>query len=364
MTNLERKDPFRTFRAIARRLGLRRLVPPISLVVPLVLWLTATAAAWFFINKEVWPDYEASSLIQVSPSGPNLFSDQQTTDTLGDAQFIREQVALISSPSVLLNATLQPKIAEIPEIRDSASPPDLLKSKLTVENIPETTLIRVSYLSKSPMESQYVVEGIVEQYLKFVTFQSASSQVKLRSNLEQFAEEIERDYREKYAGLIKFARDLKKPGVVPVGDKDSLTSFSSLTEELHRTAAERLIQVDIDLAVGSSKTDELKKTRAYLRTLLSMPVTDGDDARIDLLWEEIESRSRKLDTIRRKIQELEFDSKGEARVFKVAETLVPEVPIRDRRVPLMALSSFGILCLVLAIGRIGLFPARLATVES
>ncbi|WZO98956.1 hypothetical protein EP7_000547 [Isosphaeraceae bacterium EP7] len=325
---------------------------------PLILWLAASAVACFVINSQVWPEYEAFTLIQVSPSWPNPFSAQQSTDTLRRAQFLRDQVALISSPFVLSNAALKPRIAAIPEIRDSASPPDLLKSKLTVVNIPETTLIRVSYLSWSPSESQQIVAGIVDEYLRFVVLRSESSQMKLRSNLEKFAQEFERELQEDRKELLELLHDVKEAGVVPA-DKDSPSSFTFLTKELHRSAAERLIQVDIELAEGSSKTEELKRARAYLRTLLSRPIREVDQVKVDFLTKEIESKSRELESIRRKIQELEFGSQSEARILKVDDTPLPGLPISDRRVPLMALASFGILCLVLAIRRIGLVPALL-----
>ncbi|MDG3006896.1 hypothetical protein [Paludisphaera mucosa] len=324
-------------------------------------WLIVLALVEAAIYQLVSPEYEAVSTLRLMPRPPSLFS---TAETAEDGERfatldLETAIATFRTDSILSAALGDPTVQNLPTLRAQQVPLELLRNNLITEAIPKTYFLRVSYTSHSPEVSAAITNAVVASYMdSFHSFREGT-EVRTRKLLQNYFSKLTEAMRHREDELAKLVVvmdppsvvfGMEPPGVVSPQDPSRL-SFTSLTEELRRSIAERLVQVDLDLATAGdpSRKTGLEGARAHLRALLALPGTAPDRARSARLTKEIEADSQRLEEVGRKLQELEFASSRDlSRVEVVDRAAVPKVPFRDLRPHWMALAAFVVLSLALA----------------
>ena len=97
----------------------------------LLLWLAVSAPLAYLIFLFIQPTYQATSLIRVEPSAPNLFAASRSSENSGTAvPYLQTQVQLIKSDLVLGAAVASPTVSILPAIKNSVDPKTDLRKNL------------------------------------------------------------------------------------------------------------------------------------------------------------------------------------------------------------------------------------------
>jgi hypothetical protein len=199
------------------------------------------------------PTYEASSLIRIQPSQPELFgSTARMTEGGFQSASLETQKTLI-----LADRVLDPAIAELadsPIIKKSPDPKTELKKKLEVRIIPNTFLIQVSFTSTVPTESRDVVKSVVNSFLaknRDYDFETTDQMVK---NYEKYLVQLNERLEKKQAELITYAEkgqvEFPKPNLnakTDEGEQGPQPAFQSLAVDQFKKMTDQLLQTEIDL---------------------------------------------------------------------------------------------------------------------
>src|SRR5581483_7472176 len=130
--------------------------------------------------------------------------------TLSDSNFgpfLKTQAQLITSPDVLSDALLDPKVARLPRIAQSLDPELELRQELDVKIVPDSHLILVKMTSTNPAESATIINAVVESYMKLAkvwTNKEMKTQFerleemkrKLKSEVERLDNELDKVVRQ------------------------------------------------------------------------------------------------------------------------------------------------------------------------
>ncbi|WP_165250465.1 hypothetical protein [Paludisphaera soli] len=329
----------------------------------LLVSLIAAAAVDGAIFALVQPEYEAHTMIRVSPPPAGLFSTSGPDRGLGLEHVIETEMATLTSDPILDTALSDLDVSNSAVARDSASPREEVRAGLRVENPRNTLFIRVAYASPSPKEAAAVVNAVVGSYMNLQSDYQSGDQRWFISRLDNYAKRLDEEMHQLTERLAEQTSRSSRPGVVSPEDASAI-SFTSLTEDLARSTAERLVQVDLDLARerDPEKAADLKKTQAGLRALLALPVASRDDVTAHLEKRRIDEISRMQEEVRRKLEDAKFfDDRNFVGSTLVHQAQTPAAPSRNLRGPLMAAATGSILLIGLAIG---LQPGRARAPEA
>jgi polysaccharide biosynthesis transport protein len=141
----------------------------------LLLWFVISSALTYGIFRFAEPTYTAFGTLTVESNRPDLFgpsmnpygSDVQPTYLLTEIESMR-------SPPVLELALMgnDPSIANYPMLKNSKDPKNDLRSKLNIQVIPGTHVIRVAIESTAPDEARDIVNAVINAYEETVISES------------------------------------------------------------------------------------------------------------------------------------------------------------------------------------------------
>lgn len=131
-------------------------------IVPLGLVLATVAgcAVWFLYV----PKFEATALVKIESETPFIAFDQGAVSRNGDP-YVQTQIESLRGPIVLAPVLGRPEIASMGEIKRNVDPLKYLQKQLTVRQVGESELYRVSYVSRSAKDAATVANVIVAEYL-------------------------------------------------------------------------------------------------------------------------------------------------------------------------------------------------------
>ena len=223
----------------------------------LLLWLAVSIPLVYLIYVFVQPIYQATSLIRVEPSAPNLFAASKLhsgNDGGGTASsYLQTQVNLIKSGSVLEPALANPKVSSIPSIKDSEDPGTDLRKKLVVTGVEDAFLISVSLESKEPQEAATIVNAIVESYKIQTEKWFLSANKRLRDSLEHEDGELQRKIevvQHKLQALVQKGRvgiPNPKDNLNNTDEDPALPTFKNLGAEHYQGAVAELMRIETEL---------------------------------------------------------------------------------------------------------------------
>jgi polysaccharide biosynthesis transport protein len=167
----------------------------------LVVWLLGSTALMALAYLNIRPNYKAYSLLRVEPTSNNLFGVNTNAETFD--VFLNTQVQLIIRPKVLAAAGTNSKVAAIGRIQAAGDVVQELRKSVTVGIVPNTYLIEVSAISPDPLESQVIVDAVVEAYLDtnsewsdgMIRTQTKNLETYLR-DLQNQTDELERKWKD------------------------------------------------------------------------------------------------------------------------------------------------------------------------
>jgi polysaccharide biosynthesis transport protein len=234
----------------------------------LLLWLAVSAPLVYVIWLFVQPTYQASSMLRVEPSAPNLFAASNLHASAGGGSavpFLQTQVQIIKSDSVLDAALAMPTVSIIPSIKESEDPKTDLRKKMLVEAVEEAYLISVKLESKEPHDAMVIVNAVVESYRIQNERYSLSANKRLRESLEreetQLTNKIE-GVQAKLKALVQEGRVEVSPAkdILNVDDGDpAQPTFKNQGADQYKAAMAELMRTDVELIDAESNLAALEK---------------------------------------------------------------------------------------------------------
>ena len=264
----------------------------------LMLWLVGSAAVGAAVYLNVKPTYRAASLLRVDPVISDLYGVRGTGEQ--HEVFMGTQVQLISSPSVLSVAALNPAVASLPRIRSALDPEQELRKVVVVGGVPGTYLLEVSMTSSDPHETAVIVNAVVDAFLDANENWSDGKTKAQIKNLENYKHDLEVQTKEaedhwkelvKRGDLDNFviqeANKEAKEGPAGLDPKAGQnTARSSITIEQYKSVKHQLFSVDLELAEAQAQLDSAKAALEMVGKKTRPAVDD------ELLNQEIEKRFR------------------------------------------------------------------------
>ena len=263
----------------------------------LLLWLVISIPGVYLVYMLIEPTYDASSILRIEPS-PDLFGPTAKGIAPDFGQYLETQRTLILS-----NRVLEPAIAYLTRlpsyprsfavIRDSADPKVEVHKQLRVDVIPGTFLIQVSFSSPNAIEAAEVVNQVVFAFEQQNKEFNVGTNAAFRTNYKIYLNKLNGDISDKQNVIITLAKGLERQA-------------SKSTERGNKPRAE-----EGDVARATSRVDELM---------------------ITFIKEELTSLYSMKDSVRRKLEQLIFESQeGAPRVEVVDAAPASKTPQSDSR---------------------------------
>jgi polysaccharide biosynthesis transport protein len=218
----------------------------------MLLWLVGSAGLIAVAYNKIKPTYDAFAQIYVE-LGDNPIFIQNGAGNIDASQYIQTQVALITSPPVLMAALSEhPELTGLPLLAGQADPESELRGALVVGQEPKTSLIRVAMSSPVPVESAAFVNAVVHAYLKAaMQTYDASTQRKidrLKAVRDGQEKEVERLRRE-----VKVQQEK-----IGASDIDAVKNRNNISAEGYRRVSEELTGVEIKLIQTKARLDQYR----------------------------------------------------------------------------------------------------------
>ncbi|MHB1558612.1 MAG: exopolysaccharide transport family protein [Isosphaeraceae bacterium] len=218
-------------------------------------WLVVSTPLAYAIYALVEPTFEAESLLRVEPTQTNPYNQGLGTNPMGEKAFLKTQVELITSSSVLDAAITKPGVSGLPIFRKSKDPKAELRADMQVDIVGDDTyLIRVSLASRNPAEAAEIVNAVVESYLDQHNRYHENSNRALKSGLESELTKLDKKIADAQAtleGLVPKSGNSFKELLAPRAaskEADQLgSSFRTVPESQYVRAADDLWQTDMKL---------------------------------------------------------------------------------------------------------------------
>ena len=130
------------------------------------LWLVLSAPTALLIFYSVQPSFEASSLLKIDSQQADIFGPVSTKN--GDNQsvtYLQTQANVITSNPVLEMAIANPLVLNLRTVKKWEDPRYDLRTKLSVNIVGDTNLIRIALELPDKDEAVAIIKGVVEAYL-------------------------------------------------------------------------------------------------------------------------------------------------------------------------------------------------------
>ncbi len=340
------------------------------------------------IYNFIEPQFEAFSTLRIEPVQRSLYEANRQDSESSDTPYLQTQVALITCDRVLGYAISDPEIANLTEIKAFRDPRNDLRSRLSVEIVPDTDLIRVALALPDGKQAASIVNAVVYSYLDFKQEFARSASSTLRANLVAQRDKLRNEIKEKQAELSTLwqKESVDAPiatlGLDPSGNEnDSMKlEFSIVPEEQSQQVAAEIINVDLNRikaqailetrqamipgenerqsprTLGEQKLNvtallEQKKSLAkfYDRLKVERKVVNDDAYEAGVVKFQLDNLLEKEEQVKEHLEQLEFEATRETyRVQMVDRATAPKVPTENKRFEYMAIAPWFVLFLVLA----------------
>jgi hypothetical protein len=350
-------------------------------------WVVWTAGLIAVINERVKPMYQSSSLLRVEPAATNLFGVGDEPEAFD--QFLQTQVELIRSPSVVSTAIASgPKVTGTALLRGSRDPESEVRGRLQVGVLSGSYLIRVGLTTPHPADGPAIISEVVKAYLALANAWSSEKNASRIKRFERYSLELTEQIAEKQDELIQLVQkgsaDLQSTAELlasappPASGNDSgltLVESPRISIDEYRQIRQRLFETNLKVIeteallkklkgeLGERETpgpslrelneqvDSLKFLKGIYEKLLPPLKLLSEQERADrvklaLVREDLASFREMRSSVEKRIEQLKFDSRGEARINEIDPAKPNAIPVRDDRRRLFVLAPIVVFALV------------------
>ncbi|MEK6674990.1 MAG: polysaccharide biosynthesis tyrosine autokinase [Planctomycetota bacterium] len=219
---------------------------PTMMVVGGIAAAISLTAVWRFIK----PKYEVAATLHVAQVvKPVLFSDPETDLSRQFNVYLATQVQAVASPSVIQTALNMPETRSLALVTRSPDPVTAIGTRIMVEQLRGTELLKISMTGESPMELATIINTILRTYIRLQETKQRDWDEKILSSLRQEQAELSAKLDAKGIELRQLAVDY---GSVEAVNTDAPMGASWMTE------LQRLItDATKNIAVASARIEAL-----------------------------------------------------------------------------------------------------------
>lgn len=287
----------------------------------LSIFLHTTRRSWFFaipfglilagvagygVYAILKPEYKASVWLRIYANAPYIVFEGKDDSGL----FIENQTQLIRSRLVLGGLMSDPKIADLPELEKADDKVAELAKRLKVKSIGRSEFFAVEFLSMTDETSRYVIEKVVDAYLKLHGNEEAKQQQEVVSLLEgerAIRERRVEDLRRSLTQLVQDATVIDDPS--SRDDKDKLSGLAELRN--------RLVTLDVDSAILNAEIEAF-------RTAHEAQAFEPPSAQIEMSVDTnpvLQSNEREITRLEHKLETFKGVGENHPAVAKIRDNL-------------------------------------------
>jgi hypothetical protein len=281
-------------------------------------------------NPAQEPEPPVSALIRSQPQGPGLFADPPKVSKDELQTHVGAQVTLIKSQPVLRAALKDDKVRGLPVLKMQPDPVAWLQKHLTVRQVEEGPLIRVSLAGAPAGESATIINAVTGAYFEVIVKAEYNRKLAFLCDLDKVYHAAQDKLREQREALRRLGENLK------IGGEVANTRLAWLREEHRETMREQLrlelarVAADVRL-----KDAEAKKLRDEEATRQELQILDQQlrllRTRATELAREVEKRAASSVDLEMKKKEIEGSEKVCARLRERMDELHVELQMTTSR---------------------------------
>jgi succinoglycan biosynthesis transport protein ExoP len=259
----------------------------LALLVGLCHAALLTGVVWYMWTEK----YTARTMLQVSSARPIILFD--TPDGRSDfGNYQRAQVALIKSRLVLNSALRNPKVAELPIIKQQRDPLEFLEREIRADFSIAPEILRISITGLFEKDIGVLVDAVREAYLQEIVDKEQSHRVERLDKVRKLHakyDDILRDKRRKLREMVD-ALGSRDTQVLTLKHKFALTQLNDLQMEYLQLQSQ-VRKTQLELAVlsgkGSTTIEQTLLAQAIADYIKDDPVSQKYEARIQRVSDEL-----------------------------------------------------------------------------
>jgi polysaccharide biosynthesis transport protein len=233
---------------------------PLGLLLGLLLGPAIGAGAWVLLD----PPHTASAMLNVSPDQSRLaFETADATRNGGGASgfkiFKNTQRQIVSSPMVLSAALADPKVRDLPVVREQEDSLQWLREELKTVYPDDAGILRVSLATRDALASKTIVDAVVNAYLSETVLTERNERLARLDNLEKAYAESESKVRSKQAELKQLSDTLG------TGDTQSLSLAQQTALQQYGILQSQLSAKSYDLLRAEGELQAIQQSNASAR---------------------------------------------------------------------------------------------------
>jgi capsular exopolysaccharide synthesis family protein len=219
----------------------------------------AAVTTWYVLPMS---KYTAQSLLQIASAPQRILSSGQANNDRGEFVLYKQtQEVLLKSRFVLQAALRNPKVGQLPSVREQIDPVEWLGRKLTITFTGE--ILQVSLKGNDPVEITDLVNAVTDAYLREVVNADRNRRRARHAQLK--------DVYAKYIDGLKGKRDALRAIAVLAGgnDKQTLAFKHQIAMEHHARAEQEHAQIKSELrkALGQLQILDARAQAPIQRTV-------------------------------------------------------------------------------------------------
>ena len=154
----------------------------------LILWLVLALPLTYLIYRKVEPTYLAYGIVKLESTQQELYGSSMSPFAPSQPAYLQTEIESMRSDPVLRLALTDPKISDLPTLKESKDPKSDLRKNLDIHIMGSTHFIRVAFESKAPDEARDIVNAVIRAYSATTTDtegKTTSSKFFVQKNLNE-----------------------------------------------------------------------------------------------------------------------------------------------------------------------------------
>jgi succinoglycan biosynthesis transport protein ExoP len=217
----------------------------LALMLGLVCAGGISAALWYLHT----PKFTVRTVLNVAAYPRPILPGVDTGERGNDfANYQRTQIASVKSRMLLNSVLRNPKVAELPIIRQQIDPLSWLERNIQADFAIAPEFFRIFMVGEFPPEMIILVDAVREAYLKEVVYRETDTKTKRLDQLKRSAADYETQLQSKRETLKNMAEDLgsNKEAVLGLMQTLALKHLGKIQEQLLETQSDlRKAQLDL-----------------------------------------------------------------------------------------------------------------------
>jgi capsular exopolysaccharide synthesis family protein len=198
------------------------------------------------------PKYEVAAAVQVAQVvKPVLFSDAETDISRQYNVYLATQAQALASPSVISTALNAPEVRSLSMVTATPDPVTLISSRMVVEQVRGTEILKVSMMGKNPNELATIINNVLRTFIRLREDKQREWDEKILSSLRTEQAELAAKLEAKGIELRQLAVEQGSSEITDGG----APAGGNWTQELQRL----LTQANKDAALAAARLEWLDK---------------------------------------------------------------------------------------------------------